>query len=316
MARHQGNAPKRRRGAAPKLNLVAITAHRAFAPLLGLWGALLGGGMVMALPTAIFKRMIAGTLLANWSTVIHLLVGLVAAVLLGVVLFVVGLVWHKRARGASAEAKPVVAKAPEMRPIDPARDLGSGSLDEPIETMPFATPAWRDFATEPEPEIATQPETKPQPESKPERYAAPVAVIDTAPAPRELDLAQFAQLPGRNAVWVEGPLPPASPEPARAIRKPDLRAVDAPVVPGTAALDRLRAVPLSELSLAEMVERFAGGLSEYRAATPARALSAAELAARDAALAEALKALSSLRGDAPTRGALTDQDEPVARRSR
>jgi hypothetical protein len=87
--------------------------------------------------------------------------------------------------------------------------------------------------------------------------------------------------------------------------------------PGTAALARLRAVPTSELSMAEMVERFAGALHEHRASPPTRALSAADLAAREAALAEALKALAALSGgDAsdksrePLRAALAQLQAP------
>ena len=164
-----------------------------------------------------------------------------------------------------------------------------------LETMPFATPAWRD--TE---ESVTEAESEPE----------------IASAPRELDLSEFAAFPGRNAVWVEEPeateapsdvLPEAAPyiltddlptkEPVASAPVTVLREADPLPEPGTAALARLRAVPPSELSLAEMVERFAGALHEHRASPPTRALSAADLAAREAALAEALKALAALSGD-------------------
>jgi len=67
--------------------------------------------------------------------------------------------------------------------------------------------------------------------------------------------------------------------------------------PGTAALARLRAVAPSELSIVEMVERFAGALHEHRTSPPTKAVSAADLAAREAALAQALKALAALSGE-------------------
>jgi len=62
--------------------------------------------------------------------------------------------------------------------------------------------------------------------------------------------------------------------------------------------------------MAEMVERFAAALHQHRTSAPVRTLGAAELAAREAALAEALKALATLSGigGAPAAG---DQDDPL-----
>jgi hypothetical protein len=79
--------------------------------------------------------------------------------------------------------------------------------------------------------------------------------------------------------------------------------------PNAAALARLRATPTQELSLAEMVERFAGALQEHRETVPAKALTGRDVAAREAALAEALKALATLSGTpapAPQDNALHD----------
>lgn len=113
--------------------------------------------------------------------------------------------------------------------------------------------------------------------------------------PRELDLAEFAELPGRNAVWVEDP---ASAESAAAIEEQakgeeQAMAQDAPSpMPTASALEKLREVPPHELSLVQMVERFAAALHEHQAADRARPHSAANASGRDAALAEALKALT------------------------
>jgi hypothetical protein len=183
-------------------------------------------------------------------------------------------------------------------PIDPARDLGSRSIDDPIETMPFATPAWRDAEVEePAPVGSAQPQPEPQPEPEP--------VADAAP--RALDLSEFAEMPGRNAVWVEDlpetdTMPEAAPAsepvayaPVTALRQPEPAPAPLPE-PGTAALARLRSVPPSELSLPQMVERFAVALHQHRTTPAARALTAAEIAAREAALAEALRALATLSG--------------------
>lgn len=65
-------------------------------------------------------------------------------------------------------------------------------------------------------------------------------------------------------------------------------------LPGTAALTLLRSIPTSELSMPEMVERLAAALHEHRGGPPLSAPAASDLAQREAALAEALKALAAL----------------------
>jgi hypothetical protein len=167
-----------------------------------------------------------------------------------------------------------------VRTIDPASELGSASLDAPVENMPFA---------------AAAPVAEPAP-----------AVIAEAPAPVELDLADFAALPGRNAVWVEAPAAAAAePEPAPA-PEPVLRAVAPPPV-SPSAIERLRAVPPSELSLLQMVERFAAALHEHQSAPVSGSDPRAGMAGRDAALAEALKALATLSRDSEAQ----TQSEPL-----
>ena len=50
---------------APKRNPQALIAHRAFAPLLGAWGALLGGLAIMVMPNALIETATRSTLLAT-----------------------------------------------------------------------------------------------------------------------------------------------------------------------------------------------------------------------------------------------------------
>ena len=291
-----GRQEQTARGKRQKRTSGSLAAHRVFAPMLGLWGALLGGLAVMVLPAELVETASRGTAVATLGGLVQPVGAGVAAVLLGGLMFAVAAGLSHRARRRASSPSLAGLAVRRVRPIDPAVDLGTFSLDDPIDTMPFATPAWRDAEV-----------------SAPEAEAEP----EIAPAPRALDLAEFAALPGRNAVWVEEPakaeapfaafpetlpeaepytltdaLPVAEPAAVTPLRDP------APLPePGTAALARLRAVPTSELSMAEMVERFAGALHEHRASPPTRALSAADLAAREAALAEALKALATLSGD-------------------
>ena len=44
-----------------------LAAHKAFAPLLGLWGALLGAMVVLVLPSAGIQRALSGTLMGTWG---------------------------------------------------------------------------------------------------------------------------------------------------------------------------------------------------------------------------------------------------------
>jgi hypothetical protein len=284
----------------------ALVAHRLFAPLLGLWGAALGGLVVFVLPCGAFRTLIDLLPEAVPDGAVQSALVVLAAALVGLLVFMVATVMTGRAR-RSGETHTIVQRAlRQFRPIDPARDLGSLRLDDPLETVPFARPGWRD-------EIDAS--------AAPEPMPAPVAAADPLPkelsaAPLELDLAAFAAVPGRNAVWVEdaaaaeiadpapGPVPAAPAQVAEGVGR------DAAVPePGAAALARLRAIPPHQLSLAEMVERFAGALHERRTSPQTRALSAADLAAREAALGEALKALAALSGVSGTGGA--GREEPL-----
>jgi len=294
MASGQQKKPKlRKRAKASKRRSGALVAHRAFAPLLGLWGAALGALPVLVLPPALIDGAIRGTTLALLNGSAQAVIAGLSAMVLGGGLFMFAASMSGRARPKSTAQSIAAMATGRTRPIDPARDLGNRSLDDPIKTMPFATPAWRN-----ESEHASAPAPLSQPAPQPAPPPVVSAVPEPAPSvPRALDLAAFAELPGRNAVWVED-APEAAPVPAVTDEpQPSAPLSRLPLPePGSAALSRLRAVPPSELSLVQMVERFAGALHEHRESAPARTLTGAELAARETALAEALKALASLSG--------------------
>lgn len=328
---------QRKRGEDRKRPAGTLIANKSFAPILGLWGALLGGLVIMVLPPALIDAVTKGTMIATFDMPTQATIASCIALTLGTILFLAAAAKSAEARRNRSTSSIVGAVSRRVRPIDPARDLGSKSLDDPIETMPFATPAWRDAeVSEPAPAPTpvamrnSEPQSMPVPMPVPVPMPMPVAASDAAEesVPLALDLAQFAELPGRNAVWVEEPAAPALvvapvaaalavPVPAPAselvvpvaeLRRPAPRLPQ----PGTAALTRLRALPTSELSLVEMVERFAGALHEHRAGTPAHALSAEEIAARGTALSEALKALAALSGDFASRAPADDRvHEPL-----
>lgn len=289
---------RRQRRTGRSANSASLAAHRAFAPLLGLWGALLGGLVVIVLPSWLVERALAGTVIGRLNLPVQPLLAGTCAVLLGLLLYAVAARVHARAaREASADSAADETER-QVTPISPLQDLGTRSLDDPLETIPF-TPSQ---VPETDSDVAI---ARSDPSEKP----------DHAPAPVELDLAEFAALPTRNAVWVEEPTAAApgsaaapeawpeapQPDPVTGVEARRLRAVGGtPRAPGSAVLARLRATPTSELSLAEMVERFAGALHEYRETPPSRSLSDADLAAREATLAEALKGLAALSGEGST----------------
>lgn len=275
-----------------------LAAHPAFAPMLGIWGAALAGLSIMVLPAPIMVRASKGTGLVLLGSQGQLILAILAALLLGASLFMVASQLNRKARRRADAPSIVSLAARRVHTIDPARELGSLRLDDPVEAVPFAAP--------PAPPTAASP--------------AAVPAAAEMPAPRALDLAEFAMMPGRNGPWVEEPAAlAAAATPPPVVAKPvPLAAVPAPVAepprsaivdPGAAALAQLRAVPPQELSLVQMIERFAGALHEHREVSSGKAAAPGDLAAREAALAEALRALAVLSSG--SMAASAPADEPL-----
>ena len=358
-----------------------IAAHRSFVPMVTLWGASLLGLTVAVLPADAIARVsvLTGTgILGQWAMPAY---AGAAALLGGGLGFVISSAFRDRTRNREDNSTLVTAvHSRRERVIDPTKDLGSESLDAPIEDVSFdeSEPieeapaptlgelAKRGYEMEPPEDCSASdddddasftrkhfraalietceaegelepfddvedavedddasmdaqidPEPAPEPAqlvvTKAKRSGAvqpigrpgtdgvwsltqysppPPAPTETveptepeppvqeqSEAPRALDLGEFAELPGRNAVWVE--------EEAVEETGPS---VEAPSASPSSALERLRQKNPEELSLVEMVERFAGALHEHQAAEAKRPTRQAP--GRDAALAEALKALT------------------------
>lgn len=270
-----------------------LRALPAFAPILGGWGALLGALVVLVLPLSVVDQVLGGNGLAGLGPQVQWLLAALAAAAMGSILYLIAVKLSVKAAAPSAPDNLIRGVSSLLRPIDPYNDLGSPSFDEPMSDRPFA--AWR-----------LEPLEEPRETSKP---------VEAAPAspPRELDLSQFAELPGRNAVWVDETVAephhasamPQAPTPAPApvlapTPVPASAVAPAPVPPSATALARLRAVPPEELSTVQMVERFAAALHEHRDPATGKTIHSRVAASREAALAEALKALATL----------SDQDNP------
>ncbi|MHA7820789.1 MAG: hypothetical protein ACX930_14175 [Erythrobacter sp.] len=314
----------------------SIATHGMFLPILSLWGAALLGLTVLVLPDASIARFgnLTDGALAGASA--RLAFAGIATLLGGGLAFVIGgAVRNAELKQDSNRPIASVVHARTTRPIDPASELGSTSLDAPLENESFLDErqnagSEQDAATMPEPtlgelsqrgyeiekledvapgekgvkgEIAfthkefqraliescegatcegatceaspaalDEPDTVSPLVRKPKKMHS--GAQTEAAAPRALDLAEFAELPGRNAVWVEGEAGAAE---ARA------------PIPET-ALQKLRRTPPDKLSLVEMIERFAGALHEHQQSERAHRPEGGSN--RDAALVEALKALT------------------------
>lgn len=266
-----------------------LREHPAFAPILGGWGALLGGLVVLVLPLAMIDEAFAETGLAELGSLAQWLLAAIAALVIGGGLFLIASKLTAKATEQQGAGNLVRAASSFLRPIDPVEDLGSPSFDEPFSDMPVAG-------------------RRAEPREAPRETTQPVEVAPSE-APRELDLAQFAELPGRNAVWVDeavaAPRHDTDPLQTPAPTAPEPAPVPAP--PSASALARLRAVPPEELSTVQMVERFAAALHEHRDPATGRAQHNRVTASREAALAEALKALATLSKQDKS----SDADEPL-----
>jgi hypothetical protein len=262
-----------------------VTAHPAFAALLGIWGAAIGALALMVLP----DRLIEAAITATGSDMIlseaRLALGGALAAVLGLCCLMLG-----KLAGGKHRAATKAKMAQDFAPIDPLADLGSASLDAPLGALLNASSdqpaddcdddtAWLpELREETLTDKALTDDAGYQPAS-PMASTMPGLETIAAAAPCALDLDEFAALPGRKAVWVE--------EPATG----DTVGEASPPRPAPSALARLRAVPPGELSLCEMVERLAAALQEYQAAQDRDTAGNEPASDREALLNEALGAL-------------------------
>ena len=295
-------------------NVRSIAKHKAFVPILAVWGAVLLGGTVIVLPADLVSGVSNSIGLGALGGFAHAVVALMAAVMGGLIGFLCASTIQRRTSGSTEVAKV----EDEFDLIDPATDLGSSSLDDPVEEMPFAKEGdgaidkdladLLDYADNSDPgtgrrrslEQLVSAQEQPEDElllSKPlDPFEDGEAELEAGSedgssedTPRELGLEEFAALPGLDGVWIEAPIDEVSyeSEEAQTSAAPTLAAI---AVPEKSALEKLRERPTEELSMVEMVERFAGALHERQSAE--REHRSGSSHSRDSALADALKALS------------------------
>ncbi len=303
-----------------------IALHPLFVPALALWGALFAGLAVMVLPAEMINQITTASALGALGGFARYFFAAIAGLIGAGCGYFVATKWRGMLPGRSEAMMEHAAE--HVRPIDPASELGSESLDTPIEEDTLELEEASEIVDEPaddepdaaetvdtlelgeefEADVPAQPDDpleneafahsededdvqeEPEPETEPasllpirrrRNRGKPVELVQALGDHRArqaamnkdmLDLGEFSLLAEKNRKAQTGRLPLS---PAQ----------------GPAAIDKLRAVPPQDLSLVQMVERLAVALRERQEA--ARKVPQSEQSAeRDAALVEALKALS------------------------
>ncbi|QUL37115.1 hypothetical protein [Erythrobacter sp. JK5] len=319
-----------------------IAAHPAFVPVLAVWGAAAAGLIVLVLPRDTIANLPAAAAFAAFGPLAHYLFAAIAAAIGAACAAVFAKRWRGNTPPAAAQARADDDDVQLLRAINPASELGSASLDAPIETEPgnsaatgevdadeAIAEAWPGSTEEPAfdhdddtLELCEAYETDAPCESaacEPDPLSPPADEIEensTDEAPVQLRRpARRRRDRGRDLELVQALTDHRARQMAHSSGQLDLGvfaqvtanepAVAGPAQP-TAAAEKLRETPVEDLSLVQMVERLALALQQHRSAAQANA-EPAPSTERDAALADALRALTRL-----TENSLcTAQVEPV-----
>jgi hypothetical protein len=335
-----------------------VIAHPRFVITLTIWGAAMGALGVLALSSVDIARISMVANLGALGALARFLCAAIAAAIGGITLLAAASLVARflSPRGRSCFFASLGEE--RIRPIDPATELGSESLDAPLEHAPFSRrqeqPLEREQieAVESEEALADKPPIEDQvpdlvidgaidgaitgddtleldassalddeaagptaDDAQAHDAGIPQALPDGSPEAAEdegLDLAAFAQIledetlalaqvelePGPQSGSEEVPEPVSQPGSESGSLAGSLADLQAPIP--TTGIAKLRATPTEELSLVQLVERFAAALHEAQEAAP-QDLAGSEPGAGDAereqALAAALKALHSFTGD-------------------
>ncbi len=261
-----------------------IAAHPAFLPMLTLWGAALLGLSVAVLSPGAIARIVAITNGSALGSGAHAMFAASAGLLGAALAFCAARAMgdYTRPRISSKAILPCLAAhlcedeafatvssdQPQQRNEENAQEQSQpDEADAAVETSETATDYSADLA---EPQLAD-----------PQVAADP----SVGSRPRALDLTEFGQLAGRDGVWVHETveMPESNGDASR-----DAVLADSTVSAGpTRALEQLRGTATRDLSLLQMVERFAAALHAQQDADR----DALRKDASDAGLAEALRAL-------------------------
>ncbi|MEL6878340.1 MAG: hypothetical protein AAGL68_09620 [Pseudomonadota bacterium] len=252
-----------------------------FVPLLTVWGAALAGLTIAVLPASAIANIANLTPLNELS---RLALGLLAALLGGLIAFAIARAIRNAVSTPAPKANLMEAAQDDAQDVELSEDRSSDRPTTPIDfeelagvleeleeaptdavrSQPFEETTVEGISVEPPEELLEEPLELGEIGEMLEAFETP-----EAPAPTDISEPQADPAP-------ELPPPPPPPLPE-----------DAPDFLKGSAVDGLRRMPTADLSLMQMVERFATALHAHQAVHGAGAQPR-----RDAALAEGLRALS------------------------
>lgn len=297
------------------LPTMAIIDHPRLVAVLTVWGATVAGFSVLALSSVDIARVSMLVGLGALGALAALVYAAIAALVGGLCAFIGAslAVWLLRRipRPAAGRTKkpprPSAAMLTDhgVQPIDPAHDLGSDSLDAPFESLSLSVaddPAEEADADDRAPATPHDAEAAALDESDDvlELVADEALDDDAIEAPVDaeqpgLDLAAFTMIVAEETREFEARRAQAQHARANggAARRPahSGRFFATPAT-ATSGIARLRETAPQDLSLVELVERFAAALQDSQDKAPREI--AAGNSGRERALAEALKALETL----------------------
>ncbi len=331
----QRDKPRRRQ----RRSALGIANHRVFVPVLAGWGAALGGLSVAILPGSLIASIMMATGLAALGGFARPALAVSVACVCGLAAFLAARAVRRIVTDQPSEHILSKVAARKVHPIDPASELGSESLDAPLgESLAEADAATHEDGEDPshnwaahwpldepfeldadhaisgEGEVQEAPALAPALDpAEAEPSVADHGADDAADQPAPLQPGSLQ----RDKVWVIGseaevalPQEPAE-EPAHESGTLANRHAAAPA----SGIERLRQARTEDLSLVELVERFAAALHDHQQHARRREAAdhttaecaSTEAPARDAALAEALKALAQFTQDDAPGGQSTGQ---------
>jgi hypothetical protein len=298
----------------PKLALPTrkVIAHPRFVVTLTIWGAATGALGVLALSSVDIARisMVAG--LGALGALARFLYAAIAAGVGGGVLFAAASLAAKLHSPRNRSCFFISLGEERIRPIDPASELGSDSLDAPLEATPFSRRRAEligDHAAEPQ---GTQDGTL-----EPDPTSAFEDVLGDADEDVDEASGREVEVEGETAEGLDlGAVARILEEEAEETRETGEQSQPQAPMPAT-GIEKLRATPPEELSLVQLVERFAAALHDAQNTAPGDGRASGPGngdASREQALAAALKALEMFTGDAHGQGARAAMADAGAQR--
>jgi len=279
----------------------ALVRHPVFAPLIAAWFAILLGAAILVQPASSIARITAAVELTAFGDFARIGLALIAALLGGTLGWFGAKALQPRRRFEDEEIEDEAHT--RVRPIVASEDLGINSFDDPVDQN-----AWKDWSEEDIDEEELE-GVNAFADFEDIDDDAWVEAEDAEPN-ADSDLLELTDIAEEHDIVPELP---EEPEDAVAESESDDVAAESnlPVfarrIQAGSAIEKLRELPTEQLSLVQMVERFAAALHEHQEQHGKNAPPQ-----EDAALAEGLRALALLSGENPMSSASepTGEDAP------